>query len=59
MALNMRLPYYTMHAFAHGQPLCLLYEDFYLVIGFTFYEFIKFKYIKKETKTKVHREVKA
>jgi len=30
-----------MYAFTHGQPLCLVYEDFYLAIGYTFYEFIK------------------
>ncbi len=35
----MRLTYY-MYAFTHGQPLCFVYEDFYLAIGFTFYEFI-------------------
>jgi hypothetical protein len=31
-----------MYAFTHGQPLCLVYEDFYLAGGFTFYEFINF-----------------
>ena len=30
-----------MYAFTPGQPLCLVYEDFYLAIGYTFYEFIK------------------
>ena len=29
-----------MYACTHGQPLCLVYEDFYLAIDFTFYEFI-------------------
>jgi hypothetical protein len=32
-----------MYAFTHGQTLCLVYEDFYLAIGFTFYEYIKIK----------------
>jgi hypothetical protein len=29
-----------MYAFTPGQSLCLVYEDFYLAIGYTFYEFI-------------------
>ena len=29
-----------MYAFTPDQPLCLVYEDFYLTIGYTFYEFI-------------------
>jgi len=31
-----------MYAFTPGQTLCLVYEDFYLAIGYTFYEFINF-----------------
>jgi hypothetical protein len=30
-----------MYAFTPGQPLCLVYEDFYLAIGYTFYDAIK------------------
>jgi len=30
-----------MYAFTPDQQLCLVYEDFYLAIGYTFYEFIK------------------
>jgi len=29
-----------LYAFTHDQTLCLVYEDFYLAIGFIFYEFI-------------------
>ncbi len=29
-----------MYAFTPGQPLCLVYEDFYLAIANTFHEFV-------------------
>ena len=38
----MRSTYY-LYAFAHDQTLCLVYEDFYLAIGFIFYELINYR----------------
>jgi len=40
---------YYMYAFTPDQQLCLLYEDFYLTIGDTFYELLKFEERQKKS----------